>query len=597
MSCESDAEKKIPQPREVLLSVRVYELAKQLDVESKAVLARLNEHGEAVRSASSLVSDAAAKRVRESFGAPDPERLGSSTAPLGWGAGAVRKPTHPEVNANIALLERAFPASRGHRESLAALGSQIVYAARCKVSGADDCKIALVRFSGAIEAAFGFTREVCFFYSPYAELQIRTFKAAKESLSHIPREVTPDMLFIWSPDPRLREKLDDWSSSNFLAVPLTADVGDDSIALISLIRDYIFSRDLFYETTPVRGDRFFGRQRLLQSLRDDVRNHRVSGLFGLRKSGKTSVLSQLSLSIAGPSTIVVLRDLESLPSPPTDPVPDLIRDLREDLALRLAETDQPEGGIASAGGDIDPTSFKREMQTTLRSLATRGINLVLLLDEIEYLTPADRIDIAEGDLPSVAQFLGALRSLVQENPNFTFMLSGLASGIVESGRLYGRPNPLFSWAKSNFLAPFERREADDLALSVGRKMGIGIDEGALEAFYDASGGHAFLYRHLASHVVRGLPLDSFHRRITRANVLASLEGWRLLVAGNLKEMLDHVKRYYPDEAFLLDVLREEPELFASMARDAPLALGHLLSLGLVKQNGREYELSTVLELL
>src|SRR3954465_10955307 len=98
------------------------------------------------------------------------------------------------------------------------------------------------------------------------------------------------------------------------------------------------------------------------------------------------------------------------------------------------------------------------------------------------VTPSDRIDIHEGEMSSIAQFLGVLRSLVQENRNFTFLLSGLTSSIVEEGRLYGRPNPLFSWAKAYFLAPFKRPEADELATSVGSRMGIDIEKGALEAF-------------------------------------------------------------------------------------------------------------------
>ncbi|WP_344340825.1 hypothetical protein, partial [Streptomyces rhizosphaericus] len=195
------------------------------------------------------------------------------------------------------------------------------------------------------------------------------------------------------------------------------------------------------------------------------------------------------------------------------------------------------------------------------------------------------------------QFLGILRSLVQENSNFTFVLSGLTSAITESGRLFGRPNPLFSWAKSNFVSPFERYEADELALSVGRRMGIGISEGALEALYEATGGHAYLYRHLASNVVLRLPLDVFHRQMDRVDVLKALEDWRLVIAGHMQEMVNHVRRYYPDEAFLLEVLETNNDDFAAFADELPSALGHLLSLGLVERRGQQFELTPVLQFL
>ncbi|WP_197519314.1 translation initiation factor IF-2 N-terminal domain-containing protein, partial [Mycobacterium sp. E2327] len=51
---------------------RVHELAKELGVSSKEVLARLNEQGEFVKSASSTVEAPVARRLRESFGGSKP---------------------------------------------------------------------------------------------------------------------------------------------------------------------------------------------------------------------------------------------------------------------------------------------------------------------------------------------------------------------------------------------------------------------------------------------------------------------------------------------------------------------------------------------
>ena len=51
---------------------RVHELAKELGVTSKEVLARLSEQGEFVKSASSTVEAPVARRLRESFGGAKP---------------------------------------------------------------------------------------------------------------------------------------------------------------------------------------------------------------------------------------------------------------------------------------------------------------------------------------------------------------------------------------------------------------------------------------------------------------------------------------------------------------------------------------------
>ncbi|MEI6698153.1 MAG: translation initiation factor IF-2 N-terminal domain-containing protein, partial [Mycobacteriaceae bacterium] len=60
---------------------RVHELAKELGVTSKEVLARLSEQGEFVKSASSTVEAPVARRLREAFGGEKPAENASANAP------------------------------------------------------------------------------------------------------------------------------------------------------------------------------------------------------------------------------------------------------------------------------------------------------------------------------------------------------------------------------------------------------------------------------------------------------------------------------------------------------------------------------------
>src|SRR5487761_235204 len=61
--------------RSVVAKVRVYELAKEFGVESKAVMAELEKMGEFVRSASSTIEAPVVRRLKESFG-PDGGKQG-----------------------------------------------------------------------------------------------------------------------------------------------------------------------------------------------------------------------------------------------------------------------------------------------------------------------------------------------------------------------------------------------------------------------------------------------------------------------------------------------------------------------------------------
>ena len=59
-----------------MAKVRVYELAKEFGVESKAVMAKLEEMGEFVRSASSTIEAPVVRRLKEAFNGGGAARTG-----------------------------------------------------------------------------------------------------------------------------------------------------------------------------------------------------------------------------------------------------------------------------------------------------------------------------------------------------------------------------------------------------------------------------------------------------------------------------------------------------------------------------------------
>ena len=71
-----------------MAKVRVYELAKEFGVESKAVMAKLQEMGEFVRSASSTIEAPVVRRLKEAFAsqAPpsDPESVARDGTTIRW---------------------------------------------------------------------------------------------------------------------------------------------------------------------------------------------------------------------------------------------------------------------------------------------------------------------------------------------------------------------------------------------------------------------------------------------------------------------------------------------------------------------------------
>ncbi|WP_046321808.1 translation initiation factor IF-2 [Mycobacterium sp. UM_Kg1] len=95
-----------------MAKARVHELAKELGVTSKEVLARLSEQGEFVKSASSTVEAPVARRLRESFGGGKPAPQAEAPA-----APAAPKAAAPAPAATPGPAKPAAPAATGNGEA------------------------------------------------------------------------------------------------------------------------------------------------------------------------------------------------------------------------------------------------------------------------------------------------------------------------------------------------------------------------------------------------------------------------------------------------------------------------------------------------
>src|SRR3954463_8831830 len=89
---------------------RVHELAKELGIDSKTVLAKLKEQGEFVKSASSTVEAPVGRRLREAYsggGAPSAGKGGSGPRPGPRPAAPAPRPVAPQASAPAAPVAPA----------------------------------------------------------------------------------------------------------------------------------------------------------------------------------------------------------------------------------------------------------------------------------------------------------------------------------------------------------------------------------------------------------------------------------------------------------------------------------------------------------
>lgn len=506
-----------------------------------------------------------------------------SVDPQEFAAGAVR--VHEgKLAGHVGGLISAFPAAAGHREALRTLGSDFVYAAPSPLSNDRDSWVALVRFGSVVEGRFGLNREVIAYYTAHSDLQLRTYQRLDELLEKAPRPATPDLFLLWSPDPMTASKAEDWSSrAPFTVVGLPRKSSDDSAGdLWHNLSKRLTTTNLYDQTLPVTGLDFFGRQTVLQELTQHLQAGRVSGIFGLRKTGKTSLVKELGRRVMltrETEQIFVLRDLETLPSATADQVPNLLEDLRVNLLAELRKNDLRTHELVSLPERPTVPDFRRALHTLLGHIAKKDVNVVLALDEVESLV--GHAGSWNSERPDVVELLGAFRALVQENANFNVVLSGLTSSVLEAGQLFGRENPFFAWATPLFLPRLTNDESREILARLGERMAVTWTDAAADSAAEIADGHVFLLRTLAARVVESLSSEIGLREVSASTIDATRRQWRRSVSGHVREMLESVARYYPDEHSLLDMLISDPRQMDLLEEEFPSQIEHLIQLNLL----------------
>jgi len=275
-----------------------------------------------------------------------------------------------------------------------------------------------------------------------------------------------------------------------------------SIGLLSEYADrYLPGADLFGDMNAI-GDTFsfFGRADVLKVLKDELLQVQGVGLFGMRKSGKTSVL--LQLPHIAPGHPVVHVDLE-----PFVGAQRFAAILFNRILTRLTSYVP---GFRHPNIDPDLPAVDASLQFTdifsdmVNALENAGHKLPVLcfLDEVDCIIPRASND--PGLSHEFNSFFGALRALSQQHRTVSILVADVHPDCNRINRWHPEApaNPVFSFFKEFYLKPFSRDETDTMLLDIGRLMSRHFDTETLGVIHFLSGGHPFISRQLASLVAK-----------------------------------------------------------------------------------------------
>ncbi len=415
--------------------------------------------------------------------------------------------------------------------------------------------------------SYGLTGQLlirCMFKS---NITIADLESLDTRLGQLPDGVADDqvaLLVVGSlPEPVQRalfSRIEDRGELRTAIVPIPQQEIENSAepigTLLAILDNWLFRRDLYALNSPVKGRRFFGRGKALADIRDAIHTSTPTGLFGLRKVGKTSLLQEAQIRSSENGDIVIYVDLLRVPTEISDArwlywrMANLLN--QRFSQLPLSNFQWRLGGKYSDYLDVPQdlpvgTAFDSDLSRVIhaieKSSLTPAPKVVLLLDEVESLLPTR---LGRG-FKGFFDFFGYLRGVCQETKQFTMLVTAANASIGEIPQFDERDNPVFNFFREVYLQFFDTAECTEMIRTLGRGMGIRYhDDLVCNYIFELTGGHPFFTRQLCSFIAKQYSDRPLH--VTHSMVEDVLDRYIDAVGEkDFAEIFARLTRDYPEE--------------------------------------------------
>lgn len=442
-----------------------------------------------------------------------------------------------------------------------------------------DIQIAFLRPEDYIKDMFGLEREVAFVYSIYPEMQDRTVQAADEYLARPSAKgrVDESVSVILSHD----RSIDQWlralpvtQARNRLYLGHYVDGGldtADSYAARKFLARHLFIRDLFEFTLPIENDtNFFGRDGIFTEVGETIGRSENYGLFGLRKTGKTSIAKKFERHSErfGVSAVAYfdLKDPQFRSATWEELLVDITQAIGRKLNIRVPTDTRP------------ARAFRRVVE---RIPADQ--KAAIIFDEIEYITPFNKRDPHwSAEFVDLWQTLWSVQS---EHRKIGYLVCGVNPAITEQSSINDTPDPMFSIVRPSYVRGLTLDEVRPMFRIFGRRMGLRFEPDAIEELHRRLGGHPRLLRKAASYYHDRIGADKRPFVVTSDDVSANSQSINGYISDYIEYIIEEVRRFYPDEYTILETVIQGDEHDArTLVKDEPRLASHLIGYGLLDRD-------------
>ncbi len=421
---------------------------------------------------------------------------------------------------------------------------------------------------------YGLSGEILALYAPYPEVQARSLIDVADLQQKHKERVHPVWNIIITDDPDTVEHLKQLVAGKDLevySIPFSVQelsAKPSAEFVYARLEEYIHGRDLFAFQSALQHDTlFFGRKSLVDDIVGKIENGQNFGLFGLRRSGKTSVLLAVERYLSKMGGYRVLRlDCQS---------PGVYLMHWNTLLARIASEITGRAG-AFVGLAEQVVAFQRAVQEA-------PAKTLLIFDEVENvsldLSPASHWN--DEFLP----FWGAIRAVHQEtNGKLVYGVAGVNPHIFDIPLVAGKDNPILLGVAPLYLWPLSLASTREMVRTIGRYMGLEFEEKVYDWLYCQYGGVPFLVRKAVSLVYR--KADRKTGDVVILTDFTSRQKWLDDQLGkDIMNMLVVLVQHYPDEFDNLVLLANDDEAWIQEVQESdPTSLTHILEYRVITED-------------
>ncbi len=320
-----------------------------------------------------------------------------------------------------------------------------------------------------------------------------------------------------------------------------------------------------------------------------VNRHRSgenAGLFGLRKSGKTSIIYAIQRVLKSNNEYSVFIDCQDpgfYKSSWNSALEYIIKEIIRQNHIKLKAIETTDFNEKNCS-----KSFEEYLIQIKRKIKNKSI--LIIFDEVERITFEISISDNWKNGEDFIHFWRTLRSKFQSNDNlFTYLIVSTNPKCVETPRIVNQENPIFAQIPYEYIPPFRVNQTRDMVQKLSLIMGLKFDDSIFSRLTDDFGGHPFLIRMVCSAINS---LNKSSKKPIRIDKLTYEKGKDLFekkYSKYIEMVISILKEQYPDEYYLLSELAigniESFKEFASLSHEYT---NHLLGYNIIDSNNGEY---------